>query len=263
LLGKAIQKFGRDKFIICTKFAVQSDNQTVTGISGKAEYVAKACEDSLKRLSVEYSDLYDQHRVDPATPIEETVGAMSLLVKQGKVKYLGLSECSAATLRRAYAVHPISAVQIEYNMWTPDLEDTLFPTCRELGVGIVAYSPVGRGLLTGAIKKPEDLSADDWRRGNPRFVGENFTRNLELVAEVQKLAASKNCTSSQLALAWVMRQGNDIVPIPGTKRKTFLLENNDSFKVKITDEEERHIRGIMKNVLGERYPPQMMALLNQ
>jgi len=261
LLAKAIKRFGRDKFVICTKFAIGIEDGKIT-INGKPDYVRKCCEESLQRLEIDYIDLYYQHRVDKNTPIEDTVGAMAQLVKEGKVKYLGLSECSAETLRRAHAVHPISAVQIEYSLWSPDLEQTLFPTIRELGVGIVAYSPVGRGLLTGAIKSPDDIDNDDWRKNHPRFTGENFKKNLELVDQVGKMAATKGCTPSQLALAWVLHQGNDIVPIPGTKRIKFLSENDASVNIKLTKEEDEQLRSIMKDVAGTRYPEAMMASLN-
>eukprot|EP01089_Gocevia_fonbrunei_P010198 TRINITY_DN2277_c0_g1_i6.p1 TRINITY_DN2277_c0_g1~~TRINITY_DN2277_c0_g1_i6.p1 ORF type:complete len:361 (+),score=77.97 TRINITY_DN2277_c0_g1_i6:92-1084(+) len=265
LLGKAIAKLGREKFIVASKFAFAMDPTTnkFLGINGSPEYVKQSCAASLERLGIETIDLYYQHRVDPSTPIEDTVKAMAELVKEGKVKYLGLSECSAETLRRAHAVHPISAVQVEYSMWTPELEQTLFPTCRELGVGIVAYSPLGRGFLTGAIKSIDDFAEDDWRKTNPRFIGENFQKNLNLVEEVQKIAKEKGCTASQLALAWVLRQGKDIVPIPGTKRVKYLEENNAALSITVTEEEDKHIREVMKTVVGTRYDEGGMASLGK
>ncbi|HEX6013582.1 MAG TPA: aldo/keto reductase, partial [Geminicoccaceae bacterium] len=201
---------------------------------GKPDYVRQACEASLKRLNVEAIDLYYQHRVDPETPIEETVGAMAELVRQGKVRHLGLSEAAPATVRRAHAVHPIAALQTEYSLWTRDVEGEVLPTCRGLGVGFVAYSPLGRGFLTGQIKSPEDLEPDDWRRQSPRFQGENFQRNLDLVAKVEGIARRKGCTPGQLALAWVLAQGEDIVPIPGTRRRRYLEENVGSVEIELT-----------------------------
>lgn len=220
LVGKAI-KGKRDKIVLATKFGIVRDpaNPNARGVNGKADYVRKACEASLRRLGVDSIDLYYQHRVDPNTPIEETVGAMADLVKQGKVHYLGLSEASPATLRRAVKVHPIAALQTEYSLWSRDPEQEILATCRELGIGFVAYSPLGRGFLTGQFQHFEDLPADDYRRNSPRFQGENFQKNLDLVRRVEEIAHEKGCKPSQLALAWVLAQGKDIVPIPGTKRR--------------------------------------------
>ena len=230
LIGKAIAG-QREKFVIATKFGNVRDQQTgaFLGVNGKPEYVRASCETSLKRLGVDQIDLYYQHRVDPNTPIEETVGAMAELVKDGLVRYLGLSEATSATIRRGHAIHPISALQTEYSLWSREPEDDILATCRELGIGFVPYSPLGRGFLTGQIKRVEDFAADDFRRTNPRFVGENFQKNLEVVKKVEELAAQKSCTPGQLALAWLYAQGEalgiDIVPIPGTRRITYLNEN--------------------------------------
>jgi aryl-alcohol dehydrogenase-like predicted oxidoreductase len=224
-----------------------------------------ACEASLKRLGVETIDLYYQHRIDPDTPIEETVGAMAELVKQGKVRYLGLSEASAQTLRRAARVHPIAALQSEYSLWTRDPEDEIIPTCRELGIGFVAYSPLGRGFLTGKIAKADELPADDYRRFTPRFQGVNYVKNMELVARVEEIAAQKNCKPAQLALAWVLAQGDDIVPIPGTKRRNYLEENVAALKVKLTLDDLRHLDELMPRgvAAGARYPEDMMQAVNR
>ncbi|HSP79070.1 MAG TPA: aldo/keto reductase, partial [Myxococcaceae bacterium] len=217
LVGKAIAD-RRDKVILATKFGnVRGEDGSFLGISGKPDYVRQACEASLKRLGVDVIDLYYQHRVDPTVPIEETIGAMAELVKQGKVRYLGLSEAAPATIRRAHAVHPISALQTEYSLWSREPEDEILPTVRELGIGFVAYSPLGRGFLTGRYRRFEDLAPDDWRRHLPRFQGENFQKNLQLVDKIHELAERKGVQASQLALAWVLAQGNDIVPIPGTR----------------------------------------------
>src|SRR6188472_3579712 len=225
LLGRAIRG-RRNQVVIATKFGnVRNPDGTFKGVNGKPEYVRQCCEASLRRLGVDVIDLYYQHRVDPETPIEETVGAMSALVREGKVRWLGLSEAATATLRRAHAVHPIAALQTEYSLWSRDPEDEILPTVRELGIGFVAYSPLGRGFLTGQIKRIEDLDADDYRRGSPRFQGENFGKNLDLVEEINAIAAEKRCAPSQLALAWVLAQGKDIVPIPGTKRRKYREEN--------------------------------------
>src|SRR5580700_8178013 len=226
LVGRAI-KGKRDQVVVATKFGILRDpaNPTVRGVNGKPEYVRQACESSLRRLGVDRIDLYYQHRVDPNTPIEKTVGAMAQLVKEGKVRYLGLSEASAKTLRRAVKVHPIAALQTEYSLWTRDPEEEILPACRELGIGFVAYSPLGRGFLTGRFAKFEDLPADDYRRNSPRFQGENFQKNLDLVRQVEEMAKEKGCRPSQLALAWVLAQGDDVVPIPGTKRRKYLEEN--------------------------------------
>jgi aryl-alcohol dehydrogenase-like predicted oxidoreductase len=237
----------------------------VRGISGKPEYVRQSCEGSLKRLGVNTIDLYYQHRVDPNTPIEETVGAMAQLVKEGKVRYLGLSEAGPQTLRRAAKVHPITALQTEYSLWTRDPEDQILSTCRELGIGFVAYSPLGRGFLTGQFQRFEDLAADDYRRNSPRFQGENFQKNLDLLHHVEELAKKKNCTPSQLALAWVLAQGKDIVPIPGTKRRKYLEENTAAFDVKLTAEEISRINEFfpVDAASGPRYPEHMMSAVNR
>ncbi|MDO9306771.1 MAG: aldo/keto reductase, partial [Mesorhizobium sp.] len=225
LVGKAIAD-RRDQVVLATKFAnVRGENGEYLGIRGDAEYVRQACDASLKRLGLDHIDLYYQHRVDPNTPIEETVGAMADLVKAGKVRYLGLSEAAPETIRRAHAVHPISALQTEYSLWSREPEEDILPTVRELGIGYVAYSPLGRGFLTGQIRSIEDLAEDDYRRNAPRFLGENFQKNLDLVAEIQTMAREKGCTPAQLALAWLLAQGEDIVPIPGTKKRARLEEN--------------------------------------
>jgi aryl-alcohol dehydrogenase-like predicted oxidoreductase len=266
LVGEAIQG-KRDQIVLATKFGIVRDpsNPNIRGVNGKPEYVRKSCEASLRRLGVGYIDLYYQHRVDPQTPIEETVGAMAELVKEGKVRYIGLSEASPETLRRANKVHPITAVQTEYSLWTRDPEDEVLPTCRELGIGFVAYSPLGRGFLTGRFKKSEDLPAGDYRRNSPRFQGENFQKNLDLVRRVGELAQEKNCTPSQLALAWVLAHGEDIVPIPGTKHRKYLEENVGVVNVRLTSEDLRRIDEVAPKgvALGERYPEHMMELVNR
>jgi aryl-alcohol dehydrogenase-like predicted oxidoreductase len=265
LVGKAI-KGKRDKIVLATKFGIVRDpsNPNVRGISGKADYVRQSCEASLRRLGVETIDLYYQHRVDPKTPIEETVGAMAELVKVGKVRHLGLSEASVPTLRRAMKVHPIAALQTEYSLWTRDPEGGILAACRELGIGFVAYSPLGRGFLTGQFRKFEDLAEDDYRRMSPRFQGENFQKNLDLVRRVEEIAREKGCTASQLALAWVLAQGSDIVPIPGTKRRKYLEENAAAESVKLTQEDLRRIDEVFppEVAAGGRYPEHMMALVN-
>jgi aryl-alcohol dehydrogenase-like predicted oxidoreductase len=265
LVGNAIRG-RRDRVVLSTKFGIVRDpkNPNVRGVSGKPEYVLRSCEGSLQRLGVDTIDLYYQHRVDPDTPIEETVGAMAQLVKEGKVRYLGLSEASPKTLRRAVKVHPIAALQTEYSLWTRDPEDEILSTCRELGIGFVAYSPLGRGFLTGQFKKFEDLAADDYRRNSPRFQGENFERNLDLVQRVQEMSKEKSCTPSQLALAWVLAQGENIVPIPGTKRRKYLDENVGALNVKLTPEDLRRIDDIFPRdaTAGARYPAHMMNLVN-
>ncbi|MBD2615205.1 aldo/keto reductase [Nostoc linckia z18] len=256
LVGRAI-KDRRDKVVLATKFGnVRTEDGGWKGISGKPEYVRQACDASLKRLGVEVIDLYYQHRVDPTVPIEDTVGAMAELVKQGKVRYLGLSEAAPATIRRAQAVHPISALQTEYSLWSREPEDEILPTVRELGIGFVPYSPLGRGFLSGAITSPEDLPADDYRRNSPRFQGENFYKNLQLVEQVKEIASEKGVTASQLALAWLLAQGDDIVPIPGTKRRTYLEENIAATEITLTQEELNRIEAVApKNVAaGDRYP---------
>jgi aryl-alcohol dehydrogenase-like predicted oxidoreductase len=265
LVGRAI-KGKRDQIVLATKFGIVRDpkNPNVRGVSGKADYVRRSCEASLRRLGVETIDLYYQHRVDPNTPIEETVGAMAALVKEGKVRYLGLSEASPATLRRAVKVHPIAALQTEYSLWTRDPEGETLATCRELGIGFVAYSPLGRGFLTGQFRRFEDLPADDYRRLSPRFQGENFQKNLDLVRSVEELAREKGCMASQLALAWVLAQGNDIVPIPGTKRRKYLEENVAASGVALTKEDLRRIDQVFPPdaAAGARYPEHMMVLVN-
>jgi aryl-alcohol dehydrogenase-like predicted oxidoreductase len=265
LVGKAIRD-RRQKVILATKFGnVRGSDGSFKGVNGKPDYVRSACEASLKRLGIDSIDLYYQHRVDPNTPIEETVSAMAELVKQGKVRFLGLSEASAATLRRAAKVHPIAALQSEYSLWTRDVEAEILPACRELGIGFVAYSPLGRGFLTGQFKKAEDLPAGDRRREFPRFQGENFDRNLELVRRLEKLAAAKNCKPSQLALAWVLSRGQDIVPIPGTKRIKYLEENAAAIQVKLTPQELADIDREMPHgaAAGDRYFSAAMAALNR
>jgi aryl-alcohol dehydrogenase-like predicted oxidoreductase len=264
LVGRAI-KGKRDKVILATKFGIVRDpnNPAVRGINGKPEYVRQSVESSLKRLGVETIDLYYQHRVDPETPIEETVAAMAELVREGKVRYLGLSEASAETLRRAARVHPIAALQSEYSLWTRDPEDNgVLEACRELGISLVAYSPLGRGFLTGEIKRFEDLAEDDYRRHSPRFQGENFNKNLELVKKIEEVAASKDCTPAQLALAWTLAQGEDIVPIPGTKKRNRLEENIGAINIELTEKDLRAINDIAPNVAGLRYPAEMMKSVN-
>jgi aryl-alcohol dehydrogenase-like predicted oxidoreductase len=266
LLGRALRG-RREQVVIATKFGILRDpvKPEFRGISGKPDYVRNACEGSLRRLDVDVIDLYYQHRVDPNTPIEETVGAMSELVRAGKVRFLGLSEASAENIRRAHAVHPITALQSEYSLWTRDPEDEILDVCRELGIGFVPYSPLGRGFLTGQIKTPEDLPADDYRRSTPRFQGENFQRNLDLVARVSEIAREKHCTPAQLALAWVLAQGNNIMPIPGTKRRKYLQENIGALDVDLTsDDLERIERVAPKDAFaGSRYPEAMMKLLSR
>jgi aryl-alcohol dehydrogenase-like predicted oxidoreductase len=266
LVGKAI-KGKRDEFVIATKFGIWRDTNDTNkrSIKGKPEYVRQAVEGSLKRLGIETIDLYYQHRVDPETPIEETVGAMADLVKEGKVKYLGLSEASAETLRRASRVHPITALQSEYSLWTRDVEDNdVLAACRELNIGFVAYSPLGRGFLSGEIKRFEDLAADDYRRHNPRFQSENFDKNIKLVEKVEEIAREKGVTTSQLALAWVLAQGQDIVPIPGTKRRKYLEQNAEAAEIILSQEELATIEDVFPKdaASGLRYPEAMMKSVN-
>jgi len=267
LVGEAIQGWPRAEIVLATKFGIVRDpvNPNVRGVSGRPDYVRKSCEGSLRRLGVAYIDLYYQHRVDPNTPIEETVGAMAELVKEGKVRYIGLSEASAQTLRRANKVHPITALQTEYSLWTRDPEEDILPTCRELGIGFVAYSPLGRGFLTGRFKRFEDLPVDDYRRNSPRFQEHNFEKNLDLVRRVEQLAREKNCTPSQLALAWVLAQGDDIVPIPGTKRRKYLEENVGALDVQLTPEDLRRLEEAFPSgaAAGPRYPGEMMKVVNR
>jgi aryl-alcohol dehydrogenase-like predicted oxidoreductase len=264
LVGKAIRG-KRDQLIIATKFGIVRDpaNPQARSISGRPEYIRMACEGSLKRLGTDHIDLYYQHRVDRNTPIEDTVGAMAELVKEGKIRHIGLSEAGPETLRRAAKVHAITALQTEYSLWTRDPEDRVLPTCRELGIGFVAYSPLGRGFLTGQIKRFEDFAADDYRRQSPRFQGENFQKNVDLVKKVEEIARKKNCRPSQLALAWVLARGEDIVPIPGTKRVKYLEENVGALDVKLTAEDLAQIEKILPKgaAAGQRYNEQMMRLV--
>ncbi len=266
LLGRVL-KGRREQAIIATKFGFVRDPQRpeVRQLSGKPDYVKQACEASMRRLGVNVIDLYYLHRVDPETPIEETLGAMAALVKQGKVRYLGLSEAGSESIRRSHAVHPITAVQSEYSLWTRDPEDEVLQTCRELGIGFVPYSPLGRGFLTGQIKRFEDLAKDDYRRQSPRFQGENFQRNLDLVERIKESAREKHCTAGQLALAWVLAQGEDIVPIPGTKRRKYLQENVGALDVNLTSAELARIEQALPRAgfAGQRYPATMMKLVNR
>ena len=265
LVGRAI-KDRRDRVILATKFGnVRSAEGGWLGINGKPEYVRQSCDESLQRLGVDVIDLYYQHRVDVTVPIEETVGAMAELVQQGKVRYLGLSEAAPATIRRAQAIHPISALQTEYSLWSRDPEDEILPTLRELGIGFVPYSPLGRGFLTGAIASPDDFAPDDFRRISPRFQGENFAKNLELVEQVKAIATEKGITAGQLALAWLLAQGDDIVPIPGTKRRKYLEENIGAATVTLTAEDIHRINAVAPQGIaaGDRYPAQNMSALNR
>lgn len=255
LVGKAI-KDRRDRVVLATKFGIlRSEDKGWGGVNGSPEYVHQACDASLQRLGIDYIDLYYQHRVDPNVPIEDTVGAMAELVQQGKVRYLGLSEASAATIRRAAKVHPISALQSEYSLWSRDPEDEILPTIRELEIGFVAYSPLGRGFLSGQITNPDDLAADDYRKNSPRFQGENFNKNLQLVDRVREIAAKKGATPGQLALAWLLAQGNDIVPIPGTKRRAYLEENIAAVNITLTQAERDRIDEVAPKGIasGSRY----------
>jgi len=263
-VGKAL-KGRRDSVVLATKFGiVRQPGSDIPGVDGSPEYVRSACEASLKSLGVEFIDLYYQHRVDPKVPIEETVGAMAQLVDQGKVRHIGLSEAAPATLRRAHKVHPISALQTEYSLWSRDPEDEILPTVRELGIGFVPYSPLGRGFLAGRFRKPEDLAADDWRRQSPRFQGENFAKNLAVLDQINLLATRKGCTPSQLALAWLLAQGDDIVPIPGTTSLIRLEENLAAPQISLSDAELQGIDSIAPHgiAVGPRYHPRMMGLLN-
>jgi aryl-alcohol dehydrogenase-like predicted oxidoreductase len=266
LLGRALRGH-RDQAVIATKFGILRDpaRPDYRGISGKPDYVRKACEGSLLRLGVDVIDVYYQHRVDPDTPIEETVDAMAELVRKGKVRFLGLSEAGAETIRRAHAVHPITALQSEYSLWTRDPEKEVLGVCRELGIGLVPYSPLGRGFLTGQIKRFEDLAEDDYRRNSPRFQGENFQRNLALVKRVEEIAREKKCTPAQLALAWVLAQGSDIVPIPGTKRRRYLQENVGALDVALTSKDLARIDEVAPHeaVAGARYPDWAMEMVNR
>lgn len=264
LIGQALRG-RRDEVVLATKFAVIRGPQgEFQGVSGRPEYVKQACDASLERLGVDHIDLYYQHRVDPQVPIEDTVGAMAELVQEGKVRFLGLSEAAAATLRRAVAVHPITALQSEYSLWSRDLEDEILPACRELGIGLVAYSPLGRGFLSGAIRSPDDLAEDDWRRMNPRFQGDAFEANLELVRRIEGLADAKSCTPAQLALAWLLAQGDDVVAIPGTRRAERLDENAAAVEVSLGEDELAEIDAVIPRdmVTGGRYPEEAMSLLD-
>jgi aryl-alcohol dehydrogenase-like predicted oxidoreductase len=264
LVGRAIRG-RRAGVVIATKFGIVRDPQDPVkrGVNGRPDYVRQSCEASLRRLGVETIDLYYQHRVDPATPIEETVGAMAQLVKEGKVRYLGLSEAGPETLRRAAAVHPITALQTEYSLWSRDPEDEILPTCRELGIGFVAYSPLGRGFLTGKIRASGDLAADDYRHSTPRFQGENLAKNLSLLTRIETLAKEKRCTPAQLALAWDLAQGNDIVPIPGTKRRKYLEENIAAIDVQLTPGDLVQIGEVLPrgSAVGLRYPEAVMRIV--
>ncbi len=266
LVGRAFQG-KRDKVVIATKFGIVRDlkDPAFRSVNGKPDYIRASCEGSLKRLNVDVIDLYYQHRVDPDTPIEETVGAMAQLVKEGKVRYLGLSEAGAQTIRRAHKVHPISALQSEYSLWTRDMEDEILPVCRELGIGFVSYCPLGRGFLTGRFQKPEDVPEDDFRKRSPRFQDENFRANLNLVNCIKEMAARKHCQPSQLAIAWVLAQGKDIVPIPGTKRRKYLEENVGATNVELTPEDLKNIDKIAPKgvAAGLRYPEHVMGNLGR
>ncbi|MBL8150063.1 MAG: aldo/keto reductase [Blastocatellia bacterium] len=265
LVGQAI-KDRRSDVVLATKFGIvrDPDNPKLRSINGRPEYVRAACEASLKRLGIEVIDLYYQHRVDTETPIEETVGEMKRLVEEGKVRFIGLSEASAETVRRAHKIHPISALQTEYSLWTKDPEDEILPTCRELGVGFVAYSPLGRGFLTGQIQSVDDFDPTDYRRYSPRFQGDNFKHNLELVKVVEEVAAEKKCKASQIALAWVLAQGKDIVPIPGTKHRPYLEENIASLEISLNEEDLAKLKRVFPKdaAAGLRYPEEMMKRVN-
>ncbi|HEY6761105.1 MAG TPA: aldo/keto reductase [Baekduia sp.] len=264
LVGRAIAD-RRDQVVLATKFGIvlDPDDPLKRGINGRPEYVRASAEGSLRRLGVDVIDLYYQHRVDPDVPIEETVGAMAELVSEGKVRALGLSEAGPETIRRAHAVHPIAAVQSEYSLWSRDVEDDVLPALRELGIALVAYSPLGRGFLTGAYKSIDDFDADDYRRHSPRFQGDNFQKNLDLVARIDELASGKGVTPAQLALAWVLAQGEDVVPIPGTKKRTRLEENAGAVDVSLSAAELAEIGDALPRASGDRYPPNMMATLNR
>ena len=270
LLGRVLRGLGsevRAGIVLATKFGItrSGTDSAVRGVNGRPDYVRAACDASLKRLGVAHIDLYYQHRVDPSVPIEDTIGAMADLVRQGKVRYLGMSEAGVETVRRAFRVHPIAALQYEYSLWSRDPEEAILPLCRELGIGLVAYSPLGRGFLTGQIRSVDELTADDFRRHNPRFGEENFQKNLDLVAKIRTLAEVKKCTPSQLALAWVLARGKDIVPIPGTKRMTYLEQNVLASQVLISKEDMNLIDTIAPRGIaaGDRYPAAAMAALGR
>ncbi|MEO1374727.1 MAG: aldo/keto reductase [Cyanobacteria bacterium J06635_10] len=264
LVGRAIKNY-RDKVVVATKFGnVRTEDGGFLGVNGTPEYVRQACDASLQRLGVDVIDLYYQHRVDPNVPIEETIGAMAELVREGKVRYLGMSEASPATIRRAHVVHPITALQTEYSLWSREPEEEILATVRELGIGFVPYSPLGRGFLSGAIKSPEDFDENDFRRISPRFQGENFYKNLQVVEKVKEIALQKNVTPSQLALAWLLAQGDDIVPIPGTRRRKYLEENIAATDITLTPEELQQIEAVAPKgfVVGARYPAEHMKAVN-
>jgi aryl-alcohol dehydrogenase-like predicted oxidoreductase len=265
LVGKAIRD-RRGAVVLATKFGnVRGSKGEFLGVRGDPQYVKECCDASLARLGVDHIDLYYQHRVDPKTPIEETIGAMAELVRAGKVRHLGLSEAAPATIRRAAKIHPIAVLQTEYSLWCREVEAEILPTVRELGIGFVAYSPLGRGFLTGSFKKPDDFAPEDYRPFGPRFQGENFQKNLDLVKNVEALAKTKACTPSQLALAWVLARGGDVVPIPGTKRAKYLDENLAALDVTLTPEELRQMDAIFPvgSTAGDRYPPQAMQAVNR
>jgi aryl-alcohol dehydrogenase-like predicted oxidoreductase len=267
LVGRAV-KGHRDEYVIATKFARRTDNatpgdmSTIGPLDGSADHVRSSIEGSLRRLGTDYVDLFYQHRVDPNVPIEETVGAMAELVQQGKIRHIGLSEASPETLRRAQAVHPITALQTEYSLWTRDVEAEILPTCRELGIGFVPYSPLGRGFLSGRFKSPEDLDSNDFRRHGPRFTGDNLDANLKLAAKVAQIAEEKGITPAQLALAWVLAQGEDIVPIPGTKRREYLEQNAAAVDVELTEDDLARIDAELPKASGDRYDEAGMAAIN-
>lgn len=265
LVGKGLKSY-RDKVVIATKFGfTRSKDGKLSGVNGKPEYVRQACEASLKRLGIETIDLYYAHRVDPDTPVEETVGAMSRLIQEGKVRFIGLSEASVSSIKRANSVRPITALQSEYSLWTRDVEKEILPTCRELGIGFVPFSPLGRGFLSGQIKDATNFSKEDFRKDNPRFQGENFRKNLEFMKTIEELAAEKKCKPAQLALAWILAQGKDIVPIPGTKRRRYLEENVFALKLKLTNEDLAQIgkAAPLGVAAGERYNAEMMKAANR
>lgn len=264
LLGRAL-KGRRDGVVVATKFGVVRDpsDPTNRSISGRPEYVRQACDGSLRRLGIDHVDLYYQHRVDPQVPIEETVGAMSRLVEEGKIRFIGLSEAGAQTIRRAHSVHPVSALQSEWSLWSRDIEDDIVPAVRELGIGIVPYSPLGRGFLTGRFKNVDDLPEDDFRRHSPRFQGENFQKNLDLVKQVEALAQAKGCSASQLALAWVLAQGDDVAPIPGTKRVKYLEENVGALDVRLSADDLSRLDEIAPQTAGTRYAQSAMTLIGR
>jgi aryl-alcohol dehydrogenase-like predicted oxidoreductase len=265
LVGRALRGRQRDEVVLATKFGNQrGEDGSFLGVNGRPEYVRRSCDGSLQRLRVDYIDLYYQHRVDRTVPIEETVGAMADLVRQGKVRFLGLSEAASQTIRRAHQEHPITALQTEYSLWTRDPEDEVLPLCRELGIGFVAYSPLGRGFLTGRFRSFEDLPEDDYRRNSPRFQGENFQRNLDLVQRVEELARRKKCTPAQLALAWLLAQGEDIVPIPGTKQRRYLEENVRALDIELTRADLEEIEEVAPKGIaaGDRYHEAGMRTIN-